>query len=257
MFEARLIQGSVLKRIIDAIKDLVTDCNIDCNDTGIALEAMDGSHVALVSLHLRSEAFDPYRCDRSITLGVNLPNLGKFLRAAGNDDIITLQASDTDELTLQFESEKHDKISEYALKLINVDVERMQIPDQVYNATVTMPSAEFQRICRDLAAISESVTISATKDGVRFVAKGQIGNGSVVLRPTAAADNPKEAVFVDIQNPSSMSFALNFLQMITKATPLSDQVTLNMTDDLPMLIEYKFDEVGFMNYYLAPKIGDE
>ena len=34
MFEARLVQGSLLKKILDAIKDLVEDANWDCSSSG-------------------------------------------------------------------------------------------------------------------------------------------------------------------------------------------------------------------------------
>ena len=64
------------------------DCNFDCNDSGVALQAMDNSHVALVSMLLRSEAFSPFRCDRNIALGINLGSLTKVLRAAQTDDIL-------------------------------------------------------------------------------------------------------------------------------------------------------------------------
>lgn len=37
MFEAKLTEASVLKRIVDAIKDLVTDVNIDATPSGISL----------------------------------------------------------------------------------------------------------------------------------------------------------------------------------------------------------------------------
>lgn len=37
-----------------------------------ALQAMDNSHVALVSLKLLAEQFDSYRCDRNMPLGVNV-----------------------------------------------------------------------------------------------------------------------------------------------------------------------------------------
>ena len=50
MFEATLREASTLKRIVEAIKDLVTDVNIDATPQGISLQAMDSSHVALVSL---------------------------------------------------------------------------------------------------------------------------------------------------------------------------------------------------------------
>jgi Proliferating cell nuclear antigen, N-terminal domain len=75
MFEARLVQGSLLKKVLEAIKDLVTDANFECSGTGFQLQAMDSSHVSLVSLLLRADGFDHYRCDRGLTMGMNLNNM--------------------------------------------------------------------------------------------------------------------------------------------------------------------------------------
>ena len=72
MFEARLVQGNLLKKVIEAIKDLLNEATWDCNQTGIALQAMDSSHVSLVAMMLRSDGFDTYRCDRNLSIGVNL-----------------------------------------------------------------------------------------------------------------------------------------------------------------------------------------
>jgi proliferating cell nuclear antigen len=142
---------------VDAIKDLVQDCNFDCNDTGIALQAMDNSHVALVSMLLKAESFSPYRCDRNLAIGVNLTSLTKVLRAAQNEDILTLKAEDApDVLNLVFESSESDRISEYDLKLMDIDQEHLGIPDTEYAATISMPSTDFSKICRDLIALSES-----------------------------------------------------------------------------------------------------
>ena len=38
MFEARLVQGGLLKKIIEAIRDLVQDANLDCSEQGIAMQ---------------------------------------------------------------------------------------------------------------------------------------------------------------------------------------------------------------------------
>jgi proliferating cell nuclear antigen len=97
---------------------------------GIALQAMDNSHVALVSMLLRAEGFDPYRCDRNVALGINLNSFAKVLRSAQNDDIITIKAEDTpDTLNLVFESAKAERTSEYDVKLMDIDSEHMGIPD--------------------------------------------------------------------------------------------------------------------------------
>lgn len=154
-----LVQGhqSNALQVVDAIKDLVQDCNFDCNDSGIALQAMDNSHVALVSMMLKAEMFSPFRCDRNIALGINLSSLTKVLRAAQNEDILTLKAEDApDVVNLVFESAESDRISEYDIKLMDIDQEHLGIPDTEYDATIEMPSAEFQRICRDLILMSES-----------------------------------------------------------------------------------------------------
>ena len=69
MFEARLVQGHLLKKVMDAIKDLLEQASWDCDDEGLNLQAMDSSHVTLVSVMLGSEGFDRFRCDHSFTMG--------------------------------------------------------------------------------------------------------------------------------------------------------------------------------------------
>lgn len=76
MFEARLVSTQTLKRVLEAVKELLNEASFDCSDTGIQLQAMDNSHVALVSLTLRADGFDKYRCDRNLTMGMNL---GRFV----------------------------------------------------------------------------------------------------------------------------------------------------------------------------------
>jgi proliferating cell nuclear antigen PCNA len=114
MFEARLTQGKVFKQLIEALKDLVQEANIDCSDDEMSIQAMDNSHVALVAVSLRSGGFDHFRCDRPISLGFNATNMGKILKCAGNDDIITLKAEDDgDSLALVFESPGQDRIADF------------------------------------------------------------------------------------------------------------------------------------------------
>ena len=126
---------------------------------------MDNSHVALVSMMLKSEAFEPYRCDRNIALGINLGSLTKVLRAAGNDDTLTIKAEDApDVVNLVFETKSAARISEYDIKLMDIDQEHLGIPETDYASTITLPAAEFQRICRDLGALSESGMSYATCD---------------------------------------------------------------------------------------------
>ncbi|PNH34549.1 hypothetical protein VD0002_g1696 [Verticillium dahliae] len=259
MLEAKLEQADILKKVVDAIKDLVQDCNFDCNDSGIALQAMDNSHVALVSMMLKAEAFSPYRCDRNIALGVNLTSLTKVLRAANSTDQLTLKAEDApDSLSLTFENGQ-DRFSEYDLKLMDIDQEHLGIPDTDYAATITLPSNEFRRICVDLSAMSESVTIEANKDGVKFSSNGDIGNGAVTLRSHQNVDSPQTNVEIALTEPVTLTFSLKYLVNFCKASGLSTSVKLCLSNEVPLLVEYPLTGEGgsFLQFYLAPKIGDE
>jgi len=241
MFEARLKQGAILKKIIDAVKDLVTDANLDCTPEHITLQAMDSNHVSLVSFKLNCDGFEHYRCDRSMSLGINLLSMAKVLKCAGNNDSITLKANDSgDTVTFMFESQKKDRISDFELKLMDIDSEHLGIPDTVYKCVVKMPAAEFQRIVREIAILGDTVQISASKDGVKFSATGDLGTGNIILRQDSAVDEQnQDAVTIELEQDVSLSFALRYLNFFAKATPLSDTVTLKMSPDVPLVVEYK------------------
>ncbi|CAE6476179.1 hypothetical protein ACGC1H_003230 [Rhizoctonia solani] len=358
MLEARLEQASTLKRLLDAIKELVTDANFECGDEGLKLQAMDNSHVALVAVQLEPEGFGKYRCDRPMPLGVNLGSLTKVLKCAKDDDRVTLKANDNaDVLNLVYEARNSDRIAEYEMKLMDIDIDTLGIPDTDYDATVIMQSGEFARIVRDLSALGESVKIEVTKEGIRFSADGEAANGSVLLKATDGArerykdldgkdgkdkvkvkkekgDKPRKrkkttdadvkmedadeeveeddggeklfkpasddgeeekeddeeagsdveeesdgaskkrkrstqskksksddadstgGVMVELSQSVNLTFSLKYLVNFSKSTTLANTVTLRMSNEVPLLVHYKFDQ-GYIQYYLAPKIGDE
>merc|ERR1712151_138195 len=120
--------GVLLKKVVDAIKDLCKDVNFDCSEKGIQVQSMDSSHVALVSLLLRESAFSEFKCDRPTSLGMNVDSLAKILKMCGTSESLKLRwRADADIVSFQCESGEEDRIADFDLKL---------------------PSAEFQKICR-------------------------------------------------------------------------------------------------------------
>jgi len=259
MFEAKLKQAGLLKRLLESIKDLVTHANFDCSPTGIALQAMDESRVSLVALLLRQEGFESYRCDRALPLGINLESMAKILKCAANDDSVTMKADDNgDSITFTFESTSGDKVSDFELKLMDIDGDSLAIPEAEYNAVVSMPSNEFQRVCRDLSVIGDTVMIEASKGGIRFAVSGDLGTGNIQLKQNSAVDSKSdEGVSINTSEPVALNFAVRYLNHFTKATGLSSTVSLSMSPDSPVVVEYPIEELGYVRYYLAPKIDED
>ncbi len=113
--------------------------------------------MSLCAMLMRSDGFDQYRCDKSLSLGINTGNLSKLLKCAGNDDVITLKSEeDTDNLGLLFESQNQERVSEFELKLMDIESEHLGIPETEYKCNVRLPAAEFQRVIRDLGNFGDS-----------------------------------------------------------------------------------------------------
>ncbi len=124
------------------MRELITDANFECSEDGIvshrALEnhrlfvcagvltlclalstltptasASDGqlARRPLSAIELRTDCFEEFRCDRPMSIGVSLNSLGKILKGANNDDVLSLKKSDDgDTLQMTFESPKSDRV---------------------------------------------------------------------------------------------------------------------------------------------------
>lgn len=260
MLEARFGQGQVLKKIFDAIKDMVTDVNLECNESGIHLQAMDTSHVSLVALDLMDSVFEHYRCDRNRTLGLNMLSVAKVFKLCGNDDAVIIRHEDDGEtVTFVFEGAGEDRVSDFDLKLMHFDLEHLGVPESEFQVKVDMPSNELKRICNDLAQFSDSVTIEASKDGVKFSTQGEIGGGTIVLKPKQS-DDRGDAVYIEAAQQVTLKFALRYLNYFAKAAPLSPTTRLQLASGQPLEVMFNVVEEagkGSLKFYLAPKMDQQ
>jgi len=214
MFECTLSSGELFKKIVSALSDLVEQGNFQVDSNMISFQGMDSSHVSLVSMQLTESGFANYRCDSNAVLGIQFAALNKILKCMTSKDSLSIQAQDDgDVINFIFESADQKRYSNFELKLNDIDAEQLGIPDTDYATTVKMPSAEFQRICRDLAAIGDTVTISATKQGVQFAVDGDIGAGSMMIKGFVGGGNGAKAVKDEDEDATQMDEEDEDMQM--------------------------------------------
>lgn len=68
---------------------------------------------------------------------------------------------------------------------------------------------------------------------------------------------PDDATVIEMNEPVALQFALRYMNSFTKATPLSNTVTISLSNELPVVVEYKIAEMGYVRFYLAPKIEED
>lgn len=292
MLEAQVQLASLWKRLVECVNGLVNEANFDCSPGGLSIQAMDSSHVALVHLLLRDDCFVKYQCERNSILGLNLASLSKILKIVDGGDSLSLRHDDdSDVVTLTSENTEKTRRCEYQLKLLDIEAESMGIPEMDYRTTVTLSAAEFAKIVRDMQVFGDTVTIAIQKEGVRFSSSGDIGQGYTYLQAAGISDYSTKSeikselkaemndddedaplsrkyggkgeangsaigVEVQMEDPITLSFALRFMGIFAKGSTLSERVTLKFAKDSPCMVEYGIDNVGYLRYYLAPKVDE-
>lgn len=107
---------------------------------------------------------------------------------------------------------------------------------------------------RTSLTLGYTVTIEATKDGIKFAASGDIGNGAVTLRSYTSVDKPEQNIDINLVEPVSLTFSLKYLVNFCKAQGLDKNVKICLSDEVPLLVEYSMAGTSYLRFYLAPKV---
>ena len=97
------------------------------------------------------------------------------------------------------------------------------------------------------------VAIECTKEGVKFACNGDIGSGSVTLRSHTNVEKPENNIDIALSEPVALTFSLKYLGNFCKASGLSSQVKLCLSNEVPLLVEYGLANGSHLRFYLAPK----
>ena len=61
--EVKTIQSAAFRILIEALKEILTDANLEFDSTGVKIIAMDPSHTVLVYLKLEADNFEYFNCN--------------------------------------------------------------------------------------------------------------------------------------------------------------------------------------------------
>lgn len=257
--KAQLKEASTFKKVIDAIKDLVNEANFICTDEGIQLQAMDQSHVTLVTLTLLAEGFTDYECMNMITIGIRIPLLYRILKCAENSDILTLEANEEDDIILiTIEAPNGSRSCTFELTRMDIEGDMVEIPDTEYMCSVKMPCTQFKKIITDLSSLGETCMIEIKSSEIQFQVSGDMGKATFVIQEDTTSKKQIEHTSIDNSSdePIKQSYALKYLSQFVKTTGISDQISMFIKAGWPLYVSYDMGEIGSVGYYLAPKIEE-
>ncbi|WVZ92945.1 hypothetical protein U9M48_038975 [Paspalum notatum var. saurae] len=164
--------------------------------------------------------------------------MANAFRCANNDDTFTIKFEEEwfDIVTFMFESPEDGEMMYFVFDFVGVNGVPLEIPESTgseYQAIVRMPSAKFMRICNKLSSFGDSGDRDTT-DAL-----------------------PDDRGLIEMKEMVSLTFDLRCMNSFSKASVLSDQVTISLSSELPAVFEYKIAEMGYIRYYMLPRMAKE
>lgn len=143
------------------------------------------------------------------------------------------------------------------MKLLTLNNDPVDIPDQEYDVVLRMTAADVHKICKDFKDASTEIRIRTTedRDGVVFSCSGDMGD----MKWTVNASSPDEGGLEVVQSTAAIDeeFPLRQLEAMTKSHNMCKRVEIYLTPGKPILLKYEFMRDGQILYLLAPRIPDE
>ncbi len=254
----KTVQIAPFRTLMTALKDILLETNISFQPDGIRIINMDKSHTILVHLYLAASNFEFYECKKEkIIIGVNMFHLFKLINSIDNDDTLTIYIENSDyydgivsHLALKFENGDIKQCKTQKLKLIEPEQDELEVPDVKFSSIINLPSADFQKIIRDLSCISDKLEIKSVGNELIFKCQGQFASAEI-----HRAESDGSMGFIMKQDSSKIiqgEFSLKNLGYFIKCTNLCSQIEMYLENDLPLVVKYDVASLGSIRLCLVP-----
>jgi proliferating cell nuclear antigen len=254
--DIKTVQSSAIKVLIESLKEILTDCNLIIDDSGIKLMAMDSTHTVLIHMKLEADKFESYYCKERIVIGINVLNLYKLIKTMSNLDTLTLFIHNDSPNHLGILINNHQKNTQtiYNLNLLDISEEEIKIPPVAFETELSLPSSDFQKIIKDMGSIGENTEIKSVGSKLIFKCEGDFANQTTILGETQNGLKFKQNL--DDTYIVQGIFSLKYLVLFTKCTNLCNQIQLYIKNDYPLIIKYAIASLGMIKLCLAPNTND-
>ncbi len=254
LFNIQTVQSGAFRVLIEALKDILTDCNFIIDETGIKLIATDNSHNVLIHMKLKAENFDYYECKKKITIGINMTNMYKLIKTMSNSETLTLFIDKLypNQLGIQMNNNDKNTKTTYKLNLLDIDDEDINIPPASFETELTLPSSDFQKLVRDMTNIGEHVEVKSVGSTLMFNCNGDFASQETTLGETQNGLQFSQSSAPE--TPIQGIFSLKYLLLFTKCTNMCNQIHMYIKNDYPLVIKYAVANLGDIKLCLAPNV---
>jgi proliferating cell nuclear antigen len=252
---AKTVQTAPIRTLAEGLKSMLVEMSFVFDKDGIRMIAMDNARTVLTHMRLHANKFEHYEYNHSfpkLDVGLNTDHFYRVVKTITNDDTITFSVSrsDSNHLTIMLENGEKKRRIRYKLNLLDRDDSDITMPETDFTTRITMPSLDFQKICRDMTLLSaKTVDIKNVNNTLTFTCKGPFASQTVTMGDSASEMNISRQENDEIV---SGTFSLPHLVLFTKCSNLSNNLEIHMKNDVFLMIRYVIANLGDIKLCLMP-----
>ena len=254
-FSFTTVQGGSLRSLFELLAVIIHDVSLVVSPEGIKVLTADGVRNSLIWLRLNPEGFEHYECSGTHRVGINISAVYKLLKTAASHDTISMfMAKDsTDVLGIRISNPEKRVSTEFTMRLLDVNFEQITVPDVQFDAIVSLPSAFFQRLCRDASHLAEKLVLTAQGDTMEFAVNNDAASQKTIISPVVEGKHVVTITWTEEGDtgPVSGTFELKYLTCFCRATSLSPQLQMFLRRDYPLVMRFAVSNLGELRFALA------
>jgi proliferating cell nuclear antigen len=263
VLEIKTVQISPFRTLMTALKDILLETNIVFRKEGFQIVSMDNTSSILVHLNLKAENFEEYYCEfDKIVIGVNMFQLFKLINTIDSNDMLTLYIKRehyshgvVSFLGMMFENGEIRQCKIQELRLIEPDPHEWELPELRYSSVINMPSADFQKIIRDMSSLSKKIDIKTVGDELIFSVVGPFAKA--MIRRCESEGNLEYVHKKDEAHIIQGEFLLKNLGYVIKCTNMCNTIEMMLDNNMPLVVKYSVASLGEIMLCLSPITVDD
>lgn len=253
LFTCKTNEAHVIKCLSELLQNNLKNTSFEIDHKGIRLKMTDSNKKILIDLELFAENFSlfKFKSSKKLYIGLNQGHFYKMLKTIKKKDSIVLFIEDekTTDLGIQIIPKEKNRITESFIKIQNIQHLDIDVPEG-YSNPVIVPSSEYQKMCKDMANISNTISVTSRKYNIKFSSNA----GSVYSREVKFGENDDEEYS---ETPVTQEFDTEQLTRISKIAGLNSSGTNNMqiyqNSNLPLLFRSPTGSLGKISIYVKSK----
>jgi proliferating cell nuclear antigen len=248
MFKMVLSNADLIKNSIPIIAEIIDEGVFKINQNGLSLLSPDRTMVAVVDFHIPSAAFDEFKVEGDVELGMNLSSLVDVVKRIKGSDKVIIQSGKENKVNIIVEGNGKRK---FELSLLDIQTEKPPVDQLKFSCKIDLSSQVLDEGIADADIVADSVVFHASPGIFKMTTKGEMSSTELEMKKGEDGLN-----LIEASDSIKARYPLEYLKKMIKASKLADNVVLEFGSDYPMKILFRAVDKISLGFILAPRVED-